>query len=103
MATAHSQPSSGAASPARQPSDKIVKVLPQARKVWFICLRYDALKPPQGYLRYANPRSVPILVLAGQSNANNSDIMTAAFDRAQAMGGLLVLQVVNGSPLSPPA
>ena len=46
------------------------------------------------------PRSIPILILAGQSNANNSDIIKASFDRVQAMGGLLVHLAVNGSPLS---
>ena len=45
-------------------------------------------------------RSIPILVLAGQSNANNSDIIKATFDRAQAVGGLMVHLAVNGSPLS---
>lgn len=45
-------------------------------------------------------RSIPILVLAGQSNANNSDIIKATFDRAQAIGGLMVHLAVNGSPLA---
>lgn len=45
-------------------------------------------------------RPVPILILAGQSNANNSDIIRASFDRVQAVGGLMVHLAVNGSPLS---
>ncbi len=48
----------------------------------------------------AATQSIPILILAGQSNANNSDIIKASLDRAQAMGGMLVHLAVNGSPLS---
>jgi len=46
------------------------------------------------------PTPIPIVVLAGQSNANNAAIITATFQRVAASGGLMVHQAVNGSPLS---
>lgn len=46
------------------------------------------------------PRSIPIVVMAGQSNANNGDIIEVTFRQVAASGGLLVHRAVNGSPLS---
>ncbi|MGL6208393.1 MAG: hypothetical protein ACRC14_01015, partial [Paracoccaceae bacterium] len=46
------------------------------------------------------PNSIPIVVLAGQSNANNGAIIDATFRQIAAGGGLLVHKAVNGSPLA---
>lgn len=46
------------------------------------------------------PKSVPIVVFAGQSNANNTGSIAAIFDRVAANNGLLVQAAVNGSPLA---
>lgn len=44
--------------------------------------------------------AIPIVILCGQSNANNTDIVSATFSRVAAAGGLLVQSAVNGSALS---
>ncbi len=46
------------------------------------------------------PPPVPIVVFAGQSNANNTGSIAAIFDRVAANNGLLVQAAVNGSPLA---
>lgn len=46
------------------------------------------------------PDTIPIVVMAGQSNANNGDIIEATFRQVAEAGGLLVHRAVNGSPLS---
>lgn len=46
------------------------------------------------------PTPVPIVVFAGQSNANNTGSIAAIFDRVAANNGLLVQAAVNGSPLA---
>lgn len=43
---------------------------------------------------------VPIVVFAGQSNANNTGSIAAIFDRVAANNGLMVQAAVNGSPLA---
>lgn len=43
---------------------------------------------------------VPIIVFAGQSNANNTGSIAAIFDRVAASNGLLVQAAINGSPLA---
>lgn len=45
-------------------------------------------------------KAIPIVILAGQSNANNPDIIKATFERVAAVGGLMVQFAANGSPLS---
>ncbi len=46
-------------------------------------------------------RSIPIIVLAGQSNANSAGIGMSVFDQVRAEGGLYVHVAVNGSSLGP--
>ncbi len=46
------------------------------------------------------PTRVPIVVFAGQSNANNTGSIAAIFDRVAAINGLMVQAAVNGSPLA---
>lgn len=46
-------------------------------------------------------RSIPIIVLAGQSNANSAGIGMAVFDQVRAEGGLYVHTAVSGSSLGP--
>ncbi|MEO8245016.1 MAG: sialate O-acetylesterase [bacterium] len=49
----------------------------------------------------AVPRPVPIIVLAGQSNANSVGIGEAVFAQVTAENGLYVHAAVNGTPVSP--
>lgn len=46
------------------------------------------------------PIRVPIIVFAGQSNANNNGSIAAILDRVAANSGLLVQAALNGSPLA---
>ena len=46
-------------------------------------------------------RSIPIIVLAGQSNANSAGIGMAVFDQVRAEGGVYVHVAVGGSSLGP--
>jgi Ca2+-binding RTX toxin-like protein len=46
------------------------------------------------------PTPVPIVVFAGQSNANNTGSIAAIFSRVAANNGLLVQAALNGSPLA---
>lgn len=47
-----------------------------------------------------NPIPIPIVVFAGQSNANNTGSIGAIFNGVAGNGGLLVQSAVNGSPLA---
>ena len=46
------------------------------------------------------PNSIPITILAGQSNANIGMIGQAIFNRVADTGGMIIHSAVNGSPLS---
>jgi Ca2+-binding RTX toxin-like protein len=48
-----------------------------------------------------SPNSVPLIILAGQSNANSSGIGQAVFAEAAVRGGLFIHAAVNGTSLSP--
>lgn len=48
----------------------------------------------------ATDRRIPIIVLAGQSNANSTQLSLEAFKQVAAAGGMLVHMAMNGSALS---